>query len=68
MKLYKRCNDVDTCLHCVQLKGYGCFEFTVPYDGVYILKVRMADNCRKNCQCKPTVTLNNIGVKYFSIE
>lgn len=66
--LYKRCNDVDTMLLCTKISGCGCFEFAVPYDGCYILKVRMCENCWNTFWCKPIITLNNIGVASFMID
>jgi hypothetical protein len=68
VKLCQRCNDTDVFLSCVQINGCGCFEFTVPYEGHYILKVRMSDSCCKTFWCKPIITLNNIGVASFMIE
>ncbi len=73
VKLYERCNDKDTVLCCVTVNGQGCFEFKVPFDGFYILTVRMSDNCSRRSRgrgsrCKPNVTLNNIGVKNFRME
>ena len=68
VKLYQRCNDIDTVLYCVQINGCGCFEFTVPYEGFYILKVRMSDSYRKTFQCKPIIIFYNIGVGCFMVE
>ncbi|WP_312433569.1 collagen-binding domain-containing protein [Lacrimispora sp.] len=68
VKLYERCKDIDTLLCCVQINGCGCFEFTVPYEGFYILKVRMSDYCCKTFRCKPIITLNNVGVACFMID
>ncbi len=68
VKLYKRCNDTDTLLFCVRICVCGCFEFAVPYDGCYILKVRLAENCSNTFWCKPIITLNNIGVASFMID
>ena len=68
VKLYERFKDKDVFLHSVQICGYGCFEFAVPYEGFYIIKVRMSNNCCKTFRCKPIITLNNIGVECFMIE
>ena len=68
VKLYERFKDKDIFLHSVQICGYGCFEFAVPYEGFYIIKVRMSNNCCKTFRCKPIITLNNIGVECFMIE
>ena len=68
VKLYKRVNDVDTMMFCIKICGCGCFEFAAPYDGCYILKVRMCENCWNTFWCKPIITLNNIGVASFMID
>ena len=68
VKLYQRCNDIDTVLYCVQINGCGCFEFTVPYEGFYILKVRMSNSYCKTFRCKPIIIFNNIGVACFMVE
>ena len=73
VKLFQRCNNRDTLLDCIQINGYGCFEFTIPFEGFYILKVRVSDNCCKKLlcmtfRCKPIIALNNIGVEGFMIE
>jgi hypothetical protein len=68
VKLYKRCNDIDTFLFCVQINDYGYFEFKVPYDGCYILKVMPSNKCCRAYRCKPNVTLKNIGVANFMVE
>ena len=68
VKLYKRCHDTDTLLFCVRINVCGCFEFAVPYEGCYILKVRLAENCANTFWCKPIITLNNIGVASFMID
>ena len=73
VELYKRCNDKDTFLFCVPINCYGCFEFKVPYEGCYILRVRLAKNCCKpsccntSC-CKPLISLKNVGVANLMIE
>ena len=68
VKLYKRVNDVDTMMFCIKICGCGCFEFAAPYDGCYILKVRMCENCWNTFWCKPIITLNNVGVASFTID
>jgi len=68
VKLYKRNNQIDTFLYCVKICGYGYFEFKVPYEGCYILKVRSTKNCCKPCWCKPIIILKNVGVANFMVE
>ncbi|WP_310603730.1 collagen-binding domain-containing protein [Anaerosporobacter sp.] len=68
VKLYERCNNMDVLLRCVKIRGCGFFEFKVPYEGVYILKVRLANNRCRTFRCRPMVTLNNVGVERFMME
>ncbi|WP_024347654.1 collagen-binding domain-containing protein [Lacrimispora indolis] len=68
VKLYERCNGIDTFLCCLQINGCGCFKFTVPFEGLYVLKVRLSDSCSKTYRCKPVITFSNIGVECFMIE
>jgi choice-of-anchor A domain-containing protein len=68
VKLYQRCDDMDTLLFWVPIDCEGKFEFLVPYEGYYILKIRMAENCCKSYWCKPMVSLTNIGVSDFMVE
>ncbi len=68
VKLYSRYNDIDTFICCVQVNGSGYFEFSVPFEGLYILRVRMSDSCNKTFRCKPMIILKNVGVKCFMIE
>jgi hypothetical protein len=59
---------MDTLLFWVPIDCEGKFEFLVPYEGYYILKIRMAENCCKSYWCKPMVSLKNIGVSDFMVE
>ncbi len=68
IRLYERDNGKDTFLYNVCIKGRGDFEFMVPFDGTYILKVCQANNRCKTSRCKPCITLNNIGVENLMIE
>jgi hypothetical protein len=68
VELYMRCNDGDTLLYCLRICNYGWFEFEVPYEGCYFLKVCMSKDCCKTSRCKPIITLTNVGVEKFMIE
>ncbi len=68
VKLYERNNGVDTFLYSVCIKGQGDFKFMVPFDGTYILKVCHANNRSRTSRCKPSITLNNIGVENLMME
>ena len=68
VELYKRGNGCKTFLFCVQIYDCGYFEFEVPYEGCYILKVRPIDNCCNRFQCKPIIILKNVGVANFMIK
>ena len=68
VKLYNRFNGVDTLLFCVRINSYGCFEFEVPYEGCYVLKVRLSESSCKTFRCKPILILKNVGVENLMIE
>ncbi len=69
VKLYKRHRGQDTIFSSVEICGCGDFEFSVPFEGCYVLKVRKTSgNCCRSCRCKATVILNNIGVERFMME
>ncbi|WP_310603658.1 collagen-binding domain-containing protein [Anaerosporobacter sp.] len=68
VKLYERCNGIDTLVGCVEINDYGEFKFTVPFEGFYILRVRLANTCYKTFCCKPIITFCNVGVECFMIE
>lgn len=68
VELYKRGNGSKTFLFCVQINDCGYFEFEVPYEGCYILKVRPIENCCNRFQCKPIIILKNVGVANFMIK
>ena len=66
--LYNRYDGDDTLLYRERINNYGCFEFVVPYEGYYILKVRLAETCCKSDECLPIVSLKNVGVANFMVE
>lgn len=68
IKLYKICDETKRELYCQKICGYGCFEFKVPYEGCYTLTVCPVGNFRLGKQCKPIVSLKNIGVSNFMLE
>ena len=68
VELYKRGRGISTSLFCVQINSYGYFEFKVPYEGCYILKVRPCDNYCTTYRCKPIIILKNVGVANFMVE
>ncbi|WP_394522688.1 choice-of-anchor A family protein [Lacrimispora sp. JR3] len=68
VELYNRFNGVDILLYCVRIDSYGCFEFEVPYEGCYVLKVRQSENSFKTFRCKPILILKNVGVENLMVE
>jgi hypothetical protein len=68
VKLYKKCNEQKVLINCVTICGYGCFEFHVPYEGCYILKICPTRHRRKGDMCDPMISLKNIGVANFMME
>lgn len=68
VRLYKMYNDTKTLIKCEKIVCYGCFEFKVPYEGCYLLMI-----CPVGCnkcfgECKPILSLKNIGVSNFMLE
>ena len=68
VELFERVDDINTFLFCVQIKGCGYFEFDVPYEGCYVLKVRSSENCCKTYWCKPIIVFENVGVSNFIVD
>ena len=68
VRLYKVCNDTKTLLYCQKIIGYGCFQFKVPFEGCYSLMVCPAGNYKLAGNCKPIVSLKNIGVANFILD
>ena len=66
--LYFVDNCMKTLLYCEQLCGDDHFEFEVPYQGCYLLKICPSRGLRFCCTCKPKVILKNVGVSEFMIE
>ena len=68
VKLFERYKGKETFRGGMQVCDGGDFEFTVPFEGCYILRVRMCGNCCKPLRCKPSIVINNMGVESFMIE
>ena len=68
VKLYKLCNDKKVLVDCYKIRRYGCFEFTVPYKGSYVLSICPAACNKVTKACKPVVVYKNIGVESFIID
>jgi hypothetical protein len=45
----------------------GCFEFEVPYDDCYALEVCPKGRPKNIKDCKPMLTLKNVGVSNLMI-
>ena len=67
IKLYKICDEKKTQLYCEKVGPCGCFEFEVPYDDCYVLEVCPEKYVRKNINCKPMLTLKNVGVSSLMV-
>lgn len=68
VQLYKICDEQKVLLYCECVSNCGCFEFEAPYEGCYILKV-CAVNAGKRCgDCKPILTLKNVGVSSLMVD
>lgn len=66
VSLYKNCGDKRVLLYCIRVCNCGCFEFEVPYDDFYYLKV--CPVCRKSKGShRPLLSLKNVGVANLAI-
>ncbi|MDD3172638.1 MAG: choice-of-anchor A family protein [Herbinix sp.] len=73
VKIYRKCGENRTLLHCIKICSCGCFQFEVPYDDFYLLKicpiaVSSHRHSKNKVICKPMITLKNIGVANFMME
>lgn len=67
VKLYKICNEEKALLYCDRVGSCGCFEFKVPYDACYVLEVCPDKASKGNNDCKPMLTLKNVGVSSLMV-
>lgn len=65
VKLYRNCKERRTLMKRAIICCCGCFEFCVPYDDYYILEICPIGRNKGNC--KPLLTLKNVGVANLSI-
>ncbi|MBH1940487.1 choice-of-anchor A family protein [Mobilitalea sibirica] len=68
VKLYKIFNEKKTLMYCEVVTCCGCFEFEADYEGCYLLKVCPIGCSKKGTDCKPIMTLKNIGVSSLMVE
>lgn len=68
LRLYQMCGKTQILLFCKFINCSDRFEFQVPYNGSYLLKVCPTTNFRRGCNCKPIIELNNIGVSNFIVK
>ena len=62
VKLYRSCGERKQLLYCIKICSCGCFEFEVPYDDFYLLEICPVGAGKNKGNCKPMLTLKNIGV------
>jgi hypothetical protein len=62
VKLYKNCKEKKVLLYCIEIGSCGCFEFKVPYDGMYLLEICPKGRGKNMGSCRPLLTLKNVGV------
>ena len=67
VKLYKVCDEEKTQLYCESVGPCGCFEFEVPFDDCYVLEVCPEKYSKRNANCKPMLTLKNVGVSSLMV-
>ena len=67
VKLYKLCGEEKNQLYHERLGCCGCFEFDVSYDDCYVLEVCPESNIGRDNNCKPMLTLKNVGVSSLMV-
>jgi choice-of-anchor A domain-containing protein len=67
VKLYKVCDEKKIQLYCEKVGPCGCFEFEVPYDDCYVLEICPDKSYKRNIDCKPMLTLKNVGVSSLRV-
>lgn len=67
IRLYKCHNQKKVQLFCEVVDNYGCFEIDVPKDGTYLLTV-CSVGVRKSSNCKPILSLKNVGVTSLMLD
>lgn len=65
--LYDVCQEKKELLYCEKICCCGCFQFEVPFDGSYLLVICPICH-RRSGDCKPMLTLKNVGVSDLMIE
>ncbi|MDF2472844.1 MAG: hypothetical protein K0R21_626 [Anaerocolumna sp.] len=68
VKLFEICNETRMLLFCERVEYCGCFKFEVPYEGHYVLAVCPSRYHKQSGQCKPVLSLKNVGVANFTME
>ncbi len=68
VRLYKSCGERKQLLYCIKVYSCGCFQFDVPYDDFYLLEICPVGHGKGSHNCKPMLTLKNVGVSNLIIE
>lgn len=68
IRLYRHCGEKKVLRHCIKICCCGCFEFDVDYEDYYQLSVCPIPKGKSTMECKPILTLKNVGVKSLMIE
>jgi hypothetical protein len=55
-------------IHCIRICCCGCFKFEVPYDDYYQISICPIGYGKNSGNCKPMLTLKNVGVANLMIE
>lgn len=67
VSLYKISNEVKELIHSERVGACGCFEFRVKYDDCYVLELCPDVVYKTNNDCKPMLTLKNVGVSSLMV-
>ena len=62
VKLYRSCGERIKLIHRIVINSCGCFEFKVAYDDFYQLEICPIGTVKGKGNCKPMLTLKNVGV------
>jgi len=68
VKLYQIYNGEKVLLYCEKIDCFGYFEFEVPFDNCYVLKICSFTSYKTFGICKPKIILKNVGVSDLIIE
>ncbi|BCN29980.1 choice-of-anchor A family protein [Anaeromicropila herbilytica] len=66
--LYSVCKHDIILLYCIKICNFGYFNFEVPFEGTYLLKICPSKRRRCAHNCNPKIIFKNVGVANLMIE